>query len=142
MRQFQNRGSAIAFRISRMLNGKQVRQNFKDLASATLQKQALDAEALNLDTGPQQALTRLSSAQLLEAEQAFAALGSNRSLIDAINFYIRNYREPATQIKLKDARDLFIESKMRQNRRSDTIRNLKRRPTRLFEFLPPPRTAP
>ena len=70
--------------------------------------------------------TRLTDEQVKDAERAFAKIGS-RSLLEAVEYFLTNYREPVRQITVSDAFDQFIADREKQNRRPDPVRNLRGR---------------
>ena len=51
-------------------------------------------------------------------------------------FYVANYREPVTKVRLQDALDQFLESKRRENARPHSITNLRIRVGRLATLNP------
>src|SRR5712672_815673 len=79
-----------SLRVTGTLNGKQVRQNAKDMTAAVTIKQNLERQALNMTPLPS-VTTRLTLAQASEAEAAFHRLtGSPLSLTKAVDFALSN----------------------------------------------------
>jgi hypothetical protein len=86
--------------------GNRIRRNFKDRSEAAAEKQRYEAEIENLPIIPAKA-TRLSDEQLAEAERAFAMLGG-KSLVQAVDFFLRNYTDPVNRITVNEAVPLFF----------------------------------
>ena len=127
--EFVNPSGETAFRVAGyMPSGERVRENFPTQEEAVGRKAELDIEAANIVTTTATRLkaTRLTDEQVKDAERAFAKLG-NRTLLDAVEYYLRNYREPVRQITVADAIAQFIAERAQQNRRPDTLRNLRGR---------------
>lgn len=126
---FVNPSGETSFRVAGYRpSGERVRENFTTEEEAIGRKAELDIEAANIITTTATRLkaTRLSDEQVQDAERAFAKLGS-RSLLDAVEYYLTNYREPVRQIRVSEAVEKFIADRLKQNRRPDTIRNLRGR---------------
>jgi hypothetical protein len=109
-----------------MHRGKQVRENFKTEAEALARKDELMVERANMESSIVRRPTRLTDAQIKEAEISYGELG-DRSMLVAVRFFMENYREPVNKIKVKDAYDKFIAEKKLNNLRADSIRNLSAR---------------
>lgn len=127
--EFINPSGETAFRVAGYKpDGARVRENFKTQEEAVGRKAELDIEAANIvtTTATRMKATRLTDEQVKDAERAFAKLGS-RSLLDTVEYYLKNYREPVRQITVQAAFDLFIADRKKQNRRPDTLRNLRGR---------------
>jgi site-specific recombinase XerD len=127
--EFINPSGERAFRVTGYKpDGARVRENFKTQEEAVGRKAELDIEAANIvtTTATRMKATRLTDEQVKDAERAFAKVGS-RSLLEAVEYYLTNYREPVRRISVKDAFDLFIADRKKQNRRPDTLRNLRGR---------------
>ena len=127
--EFVNPSGETAFRVTGYLpSGARVRENFKTQEEAIGRKAELDIEAANIvtTTSTRMKATRLTDEQVKDAEQAFAKIG-NRSLLDAVEYFLKNYREPVRQSTVQAAFDLFIADREKQNRRPDTLRNLRGR---------------
>jgi integrase len=127
--QFLNPSGELAFRVAGYKpNGERVRENFRTHEEAVGRRSELDIEAANIVTTTATRLkaTRLTDEQVKDAERAFAKLGS-KSLLDSVEYYLANYREPVRQITVADAVVQFIADREKQNRRPDTLRNLRGR---------------
>jgi integrase len=88
------------------IDGTRVRVRFDTLDAAKGRKQVLEVEALNAcAVAPR--ITRLTEAQLADAERAVAMLPDNGSLVRAVEHFIRTYIEPKHDMRLEDARKEF-----------------------------------
>ncbi len=129
--EFVNPSGARAFRVhGYKLDGTRVRQNYSTRLEAQRRKDELVLETDNVQLDYTLRSTRLSAQQIAEAETAFTQL-EGRPLLPAVEFYLRNYREPVTQRPIEEALKEFLEAKARENNRPDTITNLRIRCTRL-----------
>ena len=81
------------------LSGQRVRRQFKTHSEALTAKSRLEVDAANEDGAIRAVNTRLSPGQLAEAEAAFSRLG-NRSLSEAIEWFLANYRAPHKEMAL------------------------------------------
>jgi len=74
--------------------------------------------------------TRLTEAQILDAEHALEELGNRPfTLTQAVKHFVTTYREPVTRKEVGEAFIEFLREKTKANRRPDTIRNLRGRLT-------------
>ena len=80
--EFTNPSGETAYRVAGWLDGKRVRKNFPSRAEAEAERQILDIRHLQRVSGIRVAATRLTDAQLHDAEAAF------RRLADAIADYV------------------------------------------------------
>jgi len=127
--EFINPSGETAFRVAGYKpDGARVRENFKTQEEAVGRRAELDIEAANIvtTTATRMKATRLTDEQVKDAERAFAKIG-NRSLLEAVEYYLKNYREPVRQMTVADAVAQFIADRKKQNRRPDTLRNLRGR---------------
>jgi|SRR5208283_988831 len=109
---FTNPSGEIVFRVSGWLDGKRVRKNFPTRAEADAERQILEVQQLQGDTGTRTAITRLTEEQLGEAEAVFGRMtGQPRSLSFYVDFALTNYREPERQRSLADAVADYIGAK-------------------------------
>src|SRR5580658_527841 len=88
------------FLVEGYLNGRRVRRKFQRHEEAIGEKAKLDIEAGNSDAALRVVPTRLSEAQLAEAEFCFQRLRDRTSLAAAIEWYLSNYRPPAIEMAL------------------------------------------
>jgi hypothetical protein len=94
------------FRLVGWLNGERIRRQFKSRDEALGEKNRLEVQAAN--SGEITARnTRLSSAQLADAEAAYARLGP-RSLSEAVAWYLANYRPPQVATLIEIATAAFL----------------------------------
>lgn len=123
---FSNPSGSTSYRVSGMIDGKQLRKNFGTEAEAIAEKQDLEKKAYGIASETKPRVTRLTDAQLQQAEAAFAAL-DGRSMPLAIDFFIKSYQEPVKAKLLTEAKAEFIADKLKKGKRPDTIRNLNNR---------------
>ena len=101
--QFTNPSKEIVFRVSGWLDGRRVRKNFPTRAEAEAERQVLEIQRLQADSGLRPILTRLNEDQVQEAEAAFRKLkGISKSLL----FYLEVF-SGAFQSKQIDAHFCF-----------------------------------
>lgn len=89
------------------LDGKRIRRQFTSRAEAEGERNRLEVAAANRSGDIQPRNTRLSAAQLADAESAFARLG-DRSLAAAVDWYLTNYRPPVTAMPISSAAARFL----------------------------------
>ena len=107
--QFTNPSGEVVFRVSGWLDGKRVRKNFSTRPEAEAERQVLEVQQLQGETGVRTAVTRLVDDQLHEAEAVFRRLnGRPHSLSFYLEFALANYREPVTQKLLTEAVSEFL----------------------------------
>ena len=107
--QFTNPSGEIVFRVSGWLDGKRVRKNFPTRPEAEAERQVLEVQRLQGETGIRTAVTRLVDDQLHEAEAVFRRLnGRPHTLSFYVEFALANYREPVTQKLLTEAVTEFL----------------------------------
>src|SRR5476651_482772 len=95
--EFTNPSGDVVFRISGWLAGKRIRKDFVTRAEAEAERQVLEVQTLQGETGIRTAVTRLLEGQLHEAEAVFRRLdGRPHSLSFYVEFALANYREPVT----------------------------------------------
>ena len=93
--EFTNPSGEIVFRVTGWLDGKRIRKNFPTRAEASAERQALEIQRLQAETGIRTTATRLNDAQLHEAEAAFRRLvDAPKSLSFYLDFALANYRAP------------------------------------------------
>ena len=99
--EFRNPNKTTSWRVTgTKLNGERVRENYKTELQALGRRQELEIEAKNVVPDKRFTTTRLTSEQEAEAERAFAEL-NGKPLMDAVRFYLGNYREPVKKITVK-----------------------------------------
>ncbi|MEO7677290.1 MAG: hypothetical protein ABIV39_11060, partial [Verrucomicrobiota bacterium] len=113
---FNNPSGVEVFRVSGCKkDGSRIRENFPSMTTATIRQQELEAEFHGLDSSSRLSQTRLSPAQVAEAEVSFNRLG-NHPMAFAVDWFLKNYKESAIKILVADARDKFIAEKKKANR--------------------------
>src|SRR6266568_1731183 len=133
---FSNPSGERVFRVQGYKqSGERVRKNFPTEGEAEAERQRLELEAANQESEVQLRQTRLSQDKLQEAEVAFAKL-NGKPLLEAVGFYLQNYREPLTPMTMGEAFDKFIADKKSKGKRPETIRNLEVRVGRLKDAMP------
>ncbi len=110
--EFTNPSGEIVWRVAGWLDGKRIRKNYATRAEANAERQMLEVQRLQSETGIRTVATRLEDAQLKEAEAVFARLnGQPRSLSFYVDFALTHYREPEKQKPLADAVAEYIAAK-------------------------------
>ena len=96
--EFTNPSGEIVFRIAGWLDGERIRKNWPTRAEAEAERQVLEVQRLQRETGTRTTVTRLPEDQLHEAEAVFRRLvGRPRPLSFYVEFALANYREPVAQ---------------------------------------------
>ncbi|MEI6464870.1 MAG: site-specific integrase [Verrucomicrobiota bacterium] len=102
--EFTNPSGEVVFRVTGWLDGRRIRKNYPTKVEAEAERQVLEIQRLQSDSGVRTAATRLSDAQLHEAEAAFRRIsGKTRSLSFYLDFALATYREPENQKSLSEA---------------------------------------
>jgi integrase len=116
---FTNPSGEIVFRASGWQQGRRYRKNFPTRAEADAECVVLEIGRLKSDTGVHTAATRLTDAQLQEAEGAFCRLKDKpRSLFFYLDYALANYREPEQQKPLADAVTDYVVVKAKEHERT------------------------
>ncbi|MHB8523136.1 MAG: tyrosine-type recombinase/integrase [Limisphaerales bacterium] len=126
---FTNPSGEQVFRVAGYKpDGARVRENWKTEEEATGRKAELDIEAANIKTATATRLkaTRLTDEQIREAEAIYTKL-NGKPLLPIFDCGLANYRDAVNKITVQAAYDLFIADKGKQNKRPDTLRNLRGR---------------
>lgn len=101
---FTNPSGEIVFRVTGWLDGQRVRKNFRTRAEAEAERQVLEVQRAQGETGIRTAITRLTDEQIGEAETVFARVaGLPRPLAFYVDYAVNNYSEPESQKTLADA---------------------------------------
>ena len=95
------------FQVVGYLSGARVRKRFKSRELALGEKNRLDVIVANRNGGIQAVNTRLTPEQVAEAESAYRRL-AGKSLSEAIEWFIANYRPPAAAKPLGEAVEAFL----------------------------------
>ena len=116
--EFTNPSGEIVFRVTGWLDGTRIRKNFPTRAEASAERQALEIQRLQAETGIRTTATRLIDAQLHEAEAAFRRLiGAPKSLSFYLEYSLANYRAPEREISVGDAAAAYLASKRQEHAR-------------------------
>ena len=114
--EFTNPSGNIVFRLSGWLDGKRIRKNFPSRADASAERQILEIQCLQSETSIRAVATRLTDAQLHEAEAAFRRLAdATKSLSFYLDFALANYRAPDREQTLADAVKDYLAFKQREH---------------------------
>jgi integrase len=114
--EFTNPSGEIVFRVSGWLDGKRIRKNFPTRPEAVAERQVLEVQRLQGETGIRPAVTRLTEDQLHEAEAAFRRpSGKPQSLSFYLDYALANYREPQHQKLLADAVTAYVAVKTQEH---------------------------
>jgi site-specific recombinase XerD len=89
------------------VNGKRIRIRCKDEAEALMRKSEKETEAINAERSSRFIQTRLTTAQLNEAEACFDRLAPKYTLTEAVDFFFRHFHQPDFQISISDASTKF-----------------------------------
>ncbi len=95
------------FLVSGYLHGERVRRKFKTRDEALGEKTRLEVAAANGGGEIRAHNTRLTLAQLADAEAAFQALGA-QPLREAVSWYLENYCPPVAEILLEKAAVAYL----------------------------------
>src|ERR1035437_488621 len=124
---FENPNKTTSYRVAgTTINGVRIRENYKTQPEALARKQHLEIEVLNFFPEKRITTTRLTPAQEAEAERAFADL-AGRPMMQAIRYFLDNYREPLKKIIVGDAFAEFLDAKKRSGLRDASLKGLKTR---------------
>ena len=121
---FINPSGNTVFRVTGMKGTTRVRENYPTYDEALAARQRHEIETLNLHVAPRLKATRLTDQQICEAESAFSELG-DRSLMDAVRYYLKNYQEASKEKTIKDAYNEFLSEKEREKLRPDSLKSLR-----------------
>lgn len=118
---FTNPSREIVFRVTGWLDGQRVRKNFRTRAEAEAERQVLEVQRAQGETGIRTTITRLTDEQIGEAETLFVrAAGLPHSLTFYLDYALSNYREPQTSKKLLRAVAEYLATK-KHERQQDQI---------------------
>ena len=114
--EFTNPSGEIVFRVTGWLDGTRIRKNFPTRAEASAERQALEIQRLQAETGIRTTATRLTDDQLHEAEAAFRRIaGKPRPLSFYLDYTLANYREPENLKPLSTAMEDYKLSKAHEH---------------------------
>ncbi|MBI5688608.1 MAG: site-specific integrase [Verrucomicrobia bacterium] len=116
--EFTNPSGEIVLRVSGWLDGKRVRKNFHTRAEARAEVEGLEVDATQAETGLRRAVTRLTEAQLKDAEAAVLRLeGKAHTLGFCVDFTLTTYRAPEREKALADGVADYLAAKKREAER-------------------------
>ena len=98
-------------------DGRHGRKKFKSRVEAESFIALKSVEQVNSKTVLNSVVTRLSTAQVHEAEGAFSRLGSRYSLGQAVEYFLRHFAQPADPISLEKAIDAFLDDRRHEGTR-------------------------
>lgn len=116
--EFTNPSGEIVYRVAGWLDGKRIRKNFATRAEAAAERQSLELQLIQGETGVRAAATRLTDEQLHEAEAAFRRLeGAPKSLSFYLDYALANYRPPEREITVEKATAAYLATKKQEHER-------------------------
>lgn len=135
IKSFTNPSGAEVFRVTgRTAEGTQIRKNFQDMREAIGFKAELEIAALNAAQAVTLKRTRLSDDQLAQAEAAIQKLeGTGHTLIQAVDFLLRNWQPSAVAKTVREASEEFIADKQAQKLRPRSVNDLRIRVNKLVK---------
>ena len=93
--EFTNPSGKIVFRLTCWLDCKRIRKNSPSRAEADAERQAMEMQPMQAESGIRATATRLSEEQLHEAESAFQRLAdAPKSLSFYLDYALATYRAP------------------------------------------------
>ncbi|MBC7368897.1 MAG: hypothetical protein H7343_19150 [Undibacterium sp.] len=96
-----------AYRLTGWQDGRRIRKQFPNRDEAEGARLELEIQAANRANAIRPVNTRLSPAQVAEAEAVFSRLGS-RPLAEAVDWFLANYRPPKAAMALATATAAFL----------------------------------
>ncbi|SUS06589.1 conserved hypothetical protein [uncultured Defluviicoccus sp.] len=120
--EFTNPSGEIVFRVSGWLGNKRVRKNLPTRAEAEAERQVLEIQRLQAETGVRVAATRLTDQQLQDAEAALRRLADQgHSLLFCVDCTLANYRAPEQQKPLADAIKDYVAAKEHEHAQAHNL---------------------
>src|SRR5262249_54989958 len=123
--------NSTAFRVyGRKPDGTVIRENHKTYAHALARKQELEIDTINNPLVLVMQPTRLTTAQLRDAEAAvhrLSAGGKNSavSLATCVDHFLKTGRSTQAEITVNEAFEVFLADKKNQNLRDRTLMNIR-----------------
>ena len=116
---FTNPSGEIVFRLSGWDQGKRIRKNFATRAEAEAERQVREIARTQSASGMHVAATRLTDAQLQEAESVFTLLKDKPlPLFFYVDFALKNYRAPEREKPLAEAVKAYLAKKTDEHTRT------------------------
>lgn len=105
--------------------GRHARRKFKTHGEAVAFIGTKGVELVNADTTLHTVVTRLTKAQVEEAEGAFSRLAGRHSLGEAVDYFLRDFAQPDDPKPLDRARDAFLDAREREGVRPRSLVQLR-----------------
>lgn len=105
--------------------GRHARKKFKTRGEAEAFIATKGVELTNTDTNLNTIVTRLTKAQVEEAEGAFTRLAGRHTLGEAVDYLLRTFAQPDTPVSLDAARDAFLNAREREGVRPRSLVQLR-----------------
>lgn len=109
----------------READGRHGRKRFKTREEAEAFISTKNVELANTDTTLHNVVTRLSKAQVEEAEAAFNRLAGRYPLGEAVDYFLRHYAQPENPMPLDSARDAFLAARESEGVRARSLVQLR-----------------
>ncbi len=106
-------------------DGKWKRRQFAERADAERFVALKRVELENKGRSQRMVLSPLTDAQHEEALQSFDRLGESYGLAEAVTFFLKHHRPPEFTIRLREAMNLYLDTRERDGLRKRTLRALK-----------------
>ena len=104
--------------------GKWKRRKFKKRADAEAFVALKSVELLNGETRLQQTVTTLSTDEVKQAETAFRRLNGRYTLDEAVEYFLKHFQSPDTEVEFNAAVKEFLDDKQRQGKQPRSIAQL------------------
>lgn len=115
--------------------GARIRKNFKDEEEARSFATANVERIANGKDLKKAISTDLEPEQIAQAENAFRRLRGRYSLDEVVEYYLRHFQAPETEITLTKARTKFLEGKEREGLRERSVYQLERTLSQFADFI-------
>lgn len=115
--------------------GTRIRKKFKDEAEARSFATANVERVANSKELKKAISTDLEPEKIAQAENAFRRLRGRYSLDEVIDYFLRHFQAPDTEITLTEARRKFLDGKEREGLRERSIYQLERTLSQFAEFI-------
>ena len=106
-------------------DGRHGRKKFSDRDDALAWIATKNVELQNADTALHNHVTRLTKAQVQDAEGAFHRLAGRYTLADAVDYFLRHFAQPDTPTPMDRALDQFLEAREREGVRPRSLVQLR-----------------
>ncbi|MEZ5384986.1 MAG: phage integrase N-terminal SAM-like domain-containing protein [Prosthecobacter sp.] len=116
-------------------HGERIRRKFKDEEEARSFATANVERVANRKELKKAISTDLEPEQIAQAENAFRRLRGRYSLDEVVEYYLRHFKAPETEITLTEARKKFLDGKEREGLRERSIYQLERTLLQFIDFM-------